>query len=200
MKKILTYIFFFVLCESAFAQQNMDYTSFALASDKTNKKGMMVLTTFAAVNIIGSSIGLGITQSKTESHYFHSMNVAWNVFDLGLGIGGMLTKKNSLCESSEIGLKKHLGKQKTFLFNWGVDLAYIAGGLYMTERSYRSDNPALWKGLGEGVIYNGACLFLFDGIMYGLNNRLTNKFLSGKPKLTILPNPSMPGLYVKMVF
>ena len=200
MKKIIAAILGFIFIGSAFAQQSMDYNSFTAASDKTNKNGMIVLTTFAAANIIGSGIGLGITDSKTEVHYFHSMNVAWNIFDLGLGIGGILTKRISLVESSELGLKKHMSKQKTFLFNWGVDLAYMAGGLYMTERSYRSDNPAIWKGLGEGVIYNGACLFVFDGIMYGLNNRLTNKFLSGKPKLTILPNPGMPGLYVKMVF
>jgi len=200
MRKIISAILGFIFIGSAFAQQSMDYNSFTAASDKTNKNGMIVLTTLAAANIIGSGIGLGITDSRTEAHYFHSMNVAWNIFDLGLGIGGILTKRISLVESSELGLKKHMSKQKTFLFNWGIDVAYMAGGLYMTERSYRSDNPAMWKGLGEGVIYNGACLFVFDGIMYGLNNRLTNKFLSGKPKLTILPNPGMPGLYVKMVF
>ena len=200
MRKIISAILGFIFIGSAFAQQSMDYNSFTAASDKTNKNGMIVLTTFAAVNVIGSGIGLGVTESKTEAHYFHSMNVAWNIFDLGLGIGGILTKRISLIESSELGLKKHMSKQKTFLFNWGIDVAYMAGGLYMTERSYRSDNPAMWKGLGEGVIYNGACLFVFDGIMYGLNNRLTNKFLSGKPKLTILPNPGMPGIYVKLVF
>jgi len=200
MRKIINALFFFIFIGSVFAQQTLDYSTFTESSDKTNKKGMIALTTFAAANIIGSSVGLAVTESKTEAHYFHSMNLSWNLFDLGLGIAGILTKRISLIESSELGLKKHMGKQKTFLFNWGVDVAYMAGGLYMTERSYRSDNPAMWKGLGEGVIYNGACLFVFDGIMYGLNNRLTNKFLSGKPKLTILPNPTIPGLYVKMVF
>lgn len=200
MKNFISTILCILFIGSACAQQTMDYKSFAEASDKTNKKGMIALTTFASANIIGSGIGLFVTEAKTEAHHFHSMNLAWNVFDLGLGIGGIFTKRISLIESSELGLKKHMSKQKTFLFNCGLDIAYVIGGLYMTERSHRSDDPALWNGLGKGVMYNGACLFLFDGIMYGLNNRLTNKFLSGKPQLTILPNPAMPGLYVKMVF
>ena len=127
MKKIISAILGFIFIGSAFAQQSMDYSSFTTSSDKTNKKGMIALTTFAAVNVIGSGIGLGVTESKTEAHYFHSMNVAWNIFDLGLGIGGILTKRISLIESSELGLKKHMSKKRFFLIGgltlliWQVD-------------------------------------------------------------------------------
>lgn len=102
MKNILSTLFAILCIASAFAQQTMDYKSFAEASDKTNKKGMIALTTFASANIIGSGIGLFVTESKTEAHHFHSMNLAWNVFDLGLGIGGIFTYKPGIAGLGKI--------------------------------------------------------------------------------------------------
>lgn len=80
---------------------------------------------------------IGTNTSNREVRYFNQMNVIWsstNLLFAGLGYWGA-TKENT----NDLTLSKvllHQNKvEKTFLFNAGLDVAYVTAGLYLTERS-----------------------------------------------------------------
>jgi hypothetical protein len=62
---------------------------------------------------------------------------------------------------------------KVLLFNAGLDLAYIAGGFWLVERSKNADKrPERLKGYGQSVILQGAFLFAFDIAFYALHQKM----------------------------
>lgn len=57
--------------------------------------------------------------------------------------------------------------EKIYLFNAGLDVAYIAGGFYLREKANSNISKYdRYKGYGKSIILQGSGLFLFDGIMY----------------------------------
>ena len=67
---------------------------------------------------------------------------------------------------------KHQSKtEKTYIFNTALDLAYIAGGLYMTERSKSRTDPAKLKGYGNAIMLQGGFLFVYDAVNYFIHNK-----------------------------
>ena len=66
------------------------------------------------------------------------MNMAWNAVNLGiagLAYWGTQRDKKKTFTLTET-LKAQSGVEKSLLFNMGLDLAYMAGGLYLWERGY----------------------------------------------------------------
>ena len=62
--------------------------------------------------------------------------------------------------------------QKVLLFNTGLDLAYMATGVYLIERSKNDlENQDRWKGFGQGLILQGGFLFVFDIIQNQLHQK-----------------------------
>lgn len=154
------------------------------------KKGMLVLGSWSAANIIVGAIGSNT--SNREVHYFHQMNMIWsgaNLLLAGLGYWGA-TKENT----NDLSLSKvllHQNKvEKTFLFNAGLDAAYITAGLYLTERSKRNADPSKLKGYGNSVMLQGVFLLLFDGVIYTLHQRHGKKLTNFTDKLTVLAVPA----------
>ncbi len=78
-------------------------------------------------------------------------------------------------------MKKQGAVEKIFLVNAGLDVAYIAGGLYLKEKSVNSaGNASRLKGYGESIMLQGSVLLFFDAIMYGIHNKNgKNLFLLG---------------------
>jgi hypothetical protein len=61
--------------------------------------------------------------------------------------------------------------EKLLLFNAGLDIGYMAAGLWMMERSKNiQKNPELWEGFGKSVILQGAFLFVFDLALFTILN------------------------------
>ncbi|HEY5408247.1 MAG TPA: hypothetical protein VIJ92_14220, partial [Ginsengibacter sp.] len=102
-----------------------------------------------------------------SNKYFYEMNLIWGGVNFSLGCIGYLLSKNTHDLSYAESLKKQMTVEKIFLFNTGLDVAYVAGGFYLKERSNNnSKNIERNKGYGESIILQGSSLFIFDGLMY----------------------------------
>jgi hypothetical protein len=125
------------------------------------------LGTWAVANIGG---GLILSHNYAgHDKYFHQMNAAWNTVNLGLAIGGIFSSRRMMKkEWSTVDLVSANNRMRELLiFNAGLDLAYIATGFYLRERSVNSlNNRDRLSGYGSSLILQGAFLFLFDLSFY----------------------------------
>ncbi len=154
----------------SFAQQD-SLVVFEKKSTAITKKSMEVLGGWAAANIITSSFSLHT--SNSDARYFHQMNTMWNGVNLalaGLGYWGAVKSKKGLLDLAAVLQHQHK-TEKIFLFNTGLDVAYIAAGAYLKEKSKSKIDPSKFKGYGNAVMVNGGFLFLFDVVMYAVHHK-----------------------------
>ncbi len=136
---------------------------------------MTILAAWAGVNIIQGSISA--TNAAGSGKYFFQMNTYWNLINLGIAGWGLvqvrkeLSKKYSFAESYQAQQKL----EKILLLNAGLDLGYIATGLYLQERGNRL-NKDQGIGFGNSLILQGGFLLIFDLIQYG-NHRRNGKLM-----------------------
>ena len=150
---------------------------------------MLALGSWSAANLIYSGASVGPAEGKNK--YFHQMNMIWGGINITLATIGYLAAKNQDELSFAKSLQKQSSLEKTFLFNAGLDIAYVAGGFYLKEKSYNDlKNKDRYKGFGNSIILQGSALFLFDGIVYLLHQRHGKKLnkLSEKIQLTTAAN------------
>ena len=188
MKKLIATVCICILSVTGFAQQT-NLTGFNKERERLSRTGIKGLAIYSAANIIYGSIAS--SQTTGSNKYFHEMNAIWNGITLGItGIGFLTANKESTLSYGE-SLKKQQHIEKLFLFNAGLDVAYIAGGAYLKERAKTTiKNPLRLKGYGESIMLQGVVLLLFDGIMYTIHNRhgiLLNK-MGENIKLASTPN------------
>ena len=164
-------LFFTVICivNTSFAQTNTLplFEKKRIAIDKT---GMTVLGGWAIANMGVSAFSIG--SDNRQTHYFHEMNLIWNGFNLGLaGLGYLSARKAKFNNIKFAEVLNHQNKsEKTFLFNAGLDVAYIAGGAWLSEKAKSKMDPSKLTGYGNGVMVNGGFLLLFDVIMYSIHH------------------------------
>ncbi len=143
-----------------------------------NKTGMYILGGWAVANIAGGAILRGQTSGTTR--YFHEMNVFWNIVNLGLagaGLYGAYTSDPAALTAWE-SFQEQQTIEKILLFNAALDIAYMAGGAYMIERSRRVEKkPERIKGYGQSLILQGGFLLIFDATLYLIHNRSANPHL-----------------------
>jgi len=160
---------FFICCSMLLlqritAQQNFT-DNFNAKKQLINKRGMIVLGSWAAANIAYGSIARSDASGSTK--YFHEMNMIWGGINLGLSALGYIGSRKREMLNTAGTLQKQTTVEKTFLFNAGLDFAYIAGGFYLTEKAKndlgKGDRN---KGYGNSIVLQGAALLLFDGVMY----------------------------------
>ena len=157
--KILFFIIF-ISSQYVFAQIPTDYNK---QRNEIDKKLMLTLTTWSSANIIASSIGWASAENG-EAKYFHQMNVMWSAINIGLALPGYFKARNS---NSQISLGNTFRKQseteQAFLFNTGLDIAYVtAGFLLKSEGKHNIPKQAQFNGFGNGLLLQGGFLFLFD--------------------------------------
>ena len=169
MKKLIATVCICILSVTGFAQQT-NLTGFNKERERLSRTGIKGLAVYSAANIIYGSIAA--RQASGSNKYFHEMNAIWNGITLGItGIGFLTAKKEGTLSYGE-SLKKQQRIEKLFLFNAGLDVAYIAGGAYLKERAKTTiKNPLRLKGYGESIMLQGGVLLLFDGVMYAIHNR-----------------------------
>ncbi|MFN3917434.1 MAG: DUF6992 family protein [Flavobacteriales bacterium] len=164
--------FFSVLLFSAFLSssiaQDQTYAELMHKDRKTLQNGMYTLSGWATTNITVGLIGYSL--SSGENQRFHEMNMYWNCANLGLAVSSLLRNKKMMKYKPLMGeeaLHYHYNTEKLFLFNTGLDFAYISSGFLLREigknHPTRSD---IYKGYGTSVITQGAFLLLFDAYMY----------------------------------
>lgn len=170
--KYLILIILSLSFKSSFTQNDSIVKQFDDRKNHLNHNGMIVLTSWAGANIVGSAVGYGLTKSYEEQQ-FYIMNGAWGLINLGIALPGILSKAKPT--PTLYDLQKNQTKiEKLFLANALLDVAYISGGFYLKEYgSNQTDikKQQLYNGFGNSVIIQGAGLMLFDMAMTVLNNR-----------------------------
>lgn len=142
-----------------FNQERIDY----------NKSGMKILGGWAIGNMAWGGIMAGRTSGQTKA--FHQMNMYWNSVNLIIaGLGYYSAVKEDPSSDFWETQKAQQQIEKVLLFNAGLDLAYVAGGLWLHERGQRLDNPEL-RGFGQSIMLQGAFLMSFDLIKFFIHNQ-----------------------------
>ena len=167
--KYISLIFIFLSFSTRIFSQNLTLPNFNQERNDLNRKGMVVLGSWAGANLVTN--GILLSNSSGSDKYFYQMNVYWNVVNGALaGLGVLGAKKTQGNLSAFQTLEEQSSTEKTFLINTGLDAAYVMTGVYLLEKSKNSmDNQDMLKGYGQSVILQGGFLLLFDGIMYGVH-------------------------------
>ncbi|MEM1136046.1 MAG: hypothetical protein AAGI07_09415 [Bacteroidota bacterium] len=140
------------------------------------KVGMLTLGSWALGNIAIN--GALVSQAEGSTKYFHEMNIYWNLVNLAIAGGGYwVNNKNRNKAYSPYDLVKEQAKiEKTLLFNAGLDVAYMAIGQLLKERAKNiNDRLERLKGFGNGLILQGAFLFVFDLSLHAIHVHHRNK-------------------------
>lgn len=161
---ILILLFWLVAAGVTQAQSHEGFATFNRERISLEKQGMVLLATWSLGNLAWG--GIGASNSQGVAKGFHQMNMYWNGVNLiiaGLGYYNAFKEVPSM-EFWETLDAQH-SMEKILLFNAGLDVGYIAGGLYLSERGRRLDREQ-WQGFGKSVMLQGAFLLSFDVIMY----------------------------------
>lgn len=170
---LLAFLFFSSIHVTLFSQKN-----YQLAAYNTVENGMVVLGTAALTNIGVSTYQLISTDNNTD---FHTMNIGWN--GVNLILAGFGLRSNNKIRSRRLSpedLKTYIRKQRNIVFiNAGVDIGYVALGLWRRGRNVDQ---------GNAIIYNGLLLFVFDTVFGLALNSSYNKPFSQKFTFNFIPN------------
>jgi hypothetical protein len=192
--RILILLLVFFLSPNLLAQEIPALTEFNQTRLDYNREGMLILGGWAVSNMVWG--GIGASQSTGETKAFHQMNLYWNSVNLLIaGFGYWQATKEVPGTDFWATIEAQQGIEKVLLLNGALDLAYMAGGLYLKERGLRTDNSRL-IGFGKSIILQGAFLMAFDGVMYGFHQ------VHGKELPGLVQNISLgpTGVNFKMNF
>jgi hypothetical protein len=174
MKNLLFLSLFLSFSTTVFSQ-NLTLSNFNQERLDLNRKGMTVLGSWAGANLITN--GILLSNASGSDKAFYKMNIYWNVVNGALaGLSLLQKSKNQANMSAFQTLEEQNSTEKIFLFNTGLDVAYVVGGVYLLEKSNNSTSDQdMLKGYGQSVILQGGFLLLFDGIMYGVHRSHSKK-------------------------
>lgn len=170
-----------LLWTNTVSAQAVDLTAFNAQRLRDRQTSMLILGGWAVGNMAAS--GALIYTSEGEGRYFHVMNIGWNAVNLGIAAAGYISARRTDPASFDLygTIKDQQRMQKTLLFNAGLDVGYVMGGLYLLERSRRDQQQRL-EGFGRSIILQGAFLFVFDVGTYlflGRNEYKLQPLISG---------------------
>lgn len=138
-----------------------------------NEKGMLILGGWAVGNIIWGGVAAGQTSGQTKA--FHQMNMYWNSVNLVIaGFGYWQASRETAGSDFWATMDAQQNIEKILLFNAALDVAYVAGGLYLKERGLRI-NKDKFVGFGKSIILQGAFLLTFDAVMYTFHHIHSNE-------------------------
>jgi glucose uptake protein GlcU len=164
MKKIYLSLFLTLSFGYLFAQ-TVDLQHFNEIRLNKTKTAMTILGTWAVGNIaVGSVLA---SKKEGEDKAFHQMNALWNGVNLTLAGFGLYSAVTA--DPASFGLFETFNEQqklqKILLFNAGLDVGYMAGGLYFREKGKNTldlEKSVKYKGWGKSILLQGAFLFAFD--------------------------------------
>ena len=160
---------FFVFVLPVAAQGLADLEKINQTRLEYNQQGMLILGTWAVVNLLLGALASFRTHGQTQA--FHQMNAFWNVVNLGIaGYGFWQASQVAILNFWEVLLAQQ-DIEKILLANAALDFGYIALGLYLIERGRRLEKDK-WLGFGKSIVLQGAFLLLFDAILYGFQQQL----------------------------
>lgn len=139
---------------------------------------MITLGSWAAVNIVSGFIIAGQTQG--EAKYAWKMNAYWNLINGGLAVMGYLNARKAMAR--KYGLAENESAQqsivKLYALNLGLDVAYIATGLFLREKGMNTGNQKSrdqLMGYGTSILVQGGFLLLMDGVLLSLHQKNSDR-------------------------
>jgi len=120
---------------------------------QTLQTGMWVLNGWAMTNM-ATGIPLSLTTDNETQQAFYQMNAGWNVLNMSLAT-------LPLVQQREIDPARW---SRIFWINAGLDVGYVATGLYMAHRGRSNNNPQM-VGWGNAIALQGGFLVGFDAVM-----------------------------------
>lgn len=173
MKRLFLSVCMLLLAGVSSAQDNSFLYQYNKQRINSTKTAMLVLGGWGIANITAGLIGN--STAGGEAKYFHQMNAVWGVVNLGIATASYLG--NSRLDPGKYNWQGSVQEQhkieKIYLVNGALDLAYIAGGLFLRERGkLKLTGKAYdrWKGYGNSFILQGAFLLLYDGVNFTLHH------------------------------
>ncbi|MFY0683713.1 MAG: hypothetical protein JXR20_04110 [Balneola sp.] len=168
--------------------QNSNFSSESALkkSISVQKNGMIVLGSWATLNIISGSIGFYNTSG--DAKYFHQMNTAWNIVNLGIaGLGYRGANRLDLSMNHNTALMEIHNFERLLLINAGLDLIYIGSGVLLWKQGLK-ENSVRQTGYGKSLILQGSFLLIFDTTLYLFHRKHTKDLLQITDKLTFTGN------------
>jgi hypothetical protein len=158
---------------------------------RTNRTGMYALGTWATGNIALGAYGWSRTTGETK--YFHQMNTLWNTVNLGLAASGLFGLRKTPRE--EQALLDHSRRlERIFLINAGLDVLYMGTGLWLWEmENTDAERQHQLNGYGKSLLLQGAFLFAFDLVMFGIKKSQRKGYLQ---EVRISTAPEISGLSI----
>ncbi|UOQ53652.1 DUF6992 family protein [Hymenobacter cellulosivorans] len=144
--------------------------------------GMAVLGTWALLNLLVSGYLVARTDARSETHYFHQMNVGWNFVNAVLAVVGIVRANPNHVTGLTLAasLEAQFDFEKILLLNVGLDVAYLAigSGLRARGQATESQRPERLLGFGRSLWLQGGFLLLFDTGFYLLYHRYAAALLA----------------------
>ena len=144
-------------------------------------RGLAVLTAWALANLLISGYLLPRTDRRLPAFYFHGMNAIWGIINAGLAAWGVLHLQRHAPADLTLAtaLTEQLGLEKTFLFNAGLDVAYVTAGFWLVARAAvpGAARPQRLLGFGQSLWVQGGFLLVFDGVMWAVLGSYTTALL-----------------------
>ena len=138
----------FTLCAAL-----IPYANAEVSAEQDLTRGMWALNSWAVSNL-AVGVPMSIQATDPQSKSFHQMNAGWNVVNVALATPALIKPK-------AVDPKR---MAKLFWINAGLDVGYMAAGLWMSQRGQATGNPQL-TGWGQSVLLQGGFLFAFDSAM-----------------------------------
>jgi len=200
MIKLLLFFILTVALVNVNAQSNFN-DSIARSRNRISENTMIVLGSWAVANM---GAGL-IIESNTsgETKYFWQMNGYWNAFNLGLANIAYVRARQAAARHFGFteNYKEQHAIEKLYVFNSGLDLAYIAGGFYLRERGKSEsdfEKRSKLRGYGSSIAVQGGFLLLMDAIVFSLHRKNTRRMDRKLQKLEIEAGPGGLGINLSL--
>ncbi len=143
------------------------FQQYEFQRQEINRSAMLVLGSWAVGNMLVGTYGHFNTSGQACE--FHQFNFMWNAVNLGIAAFGYYQAANA--DPMALGhvdiIREYNTLQNILLLNVGLNVSYMATGLYLRERSKNSINHAdRLRGYGNSLLLQGAFLFLFDTSLF----------------------------------
>lgn len=173
-----TILVFLALLFSISGQAQFDLQAYNAERQQLERSQMLTLGGWAVGNLVVGGIGMASSEGSTK--YFHQMNLGWGAINLsiaGLAYWGVQRNaRKTLNYRESFAAQRRI--ENSLLFNAGLDLGYMAGGLYLLERAKTAgDNADRFRGFGQSIILQGAFLFSYDLLFFIFHNNHNKKLM-----------------------
>lgn len=157
-----------------------------------DRVAMVTLGAWSLGNLTVGLVGDLSGDEDDAARYFHQMNWMWGAVNGVISGFGMASAFGGELETD---WAKAVSKARTteivFLVNGVLDLSYMAVGAWLWERGLRTEEAVL-EGYGQSLVMQGAFLFVFDWVLFGVRRGVTGS-LEGLP-IRLVPTPTGASL------